>query len=140
MNRRKELQQEYSMKKRTMGVYQIINTRNGKRLVASSNSLDSVWQRERFVLDLGTHMNKALQAEYAASGGADFAFEVLEELKLDDTVRHDYKDIADPEETGANRLVAMGYRDALRRLEERWLSELQSYEPDGYNRRGRSGR
>ncbi|TYP71850.1 GIY-YIG nuclease family protein [Paenibacillus methanolicus] len=135
MDRRKELQHEYGMKKRQMGVYQIINSNNGKRFINSSNSLSSVWQRDRFVLDLGSHMNKSLQAEYSASGGAGFEFEVLEELKLDDTVRHDYKDIADPDGTGANRLVAMGYRDALRRLEEKWLAQLASYEPEGYNRR-----
>ncbi|MFC4102347.1 GIY-YIG nuclease family protein [Paenibacillus xanthanilyticus] len=138
MNRRKELQQEYGAMKRQMGVYQIVNQRNGKRFINSSNSLSAAWQRDRFVLDLGSHMNKSLQAEYSASGGEGFEFEVLEELRLDDSVRHDYKDIADPDGTGSNRLVAMGYRDALRKLEDKWLARLACYEPVGYNRRRRS--
>ncbi|UVI28861.1 GIY-YIG nuclease family protein [Paenibacillus spongiae] len=138
MNRRKELQNEFGMKKRAMGVYQIINRNNGKRFVGSSTTLDSVWKREEFMLQMGTHMNKALQAEWTQSGGVGFEFEVLAQLKLEDDIRHDYKDIILPNGAGLRSDVIQSYRNELKALEELWLEELQPFEPAGYNRRPRA--
>jgi len=137
MNRRKELQNEFGMKKRVMGVYQILNTTNGKRFIASSSTLESAWKRDEFMLMTGSHMNKALQEEWKETGGKDFEFEVLETLKLGDEVRNDYKDITQPEGGGLRRDVVQGYRKELQKLEAKWLEQLQPYEDKGYNRRPR---
>ncbi|BBH21953.1 hypothetical protein Back11_32980 [Paenibacillus baekrokdamisoli] len=134
MNRRKELQNEYGMKQRSMGVFQIVNEKNGKRYIAASPTLDSAWQREKFILDMGSHMNSSLQKEYKEQAGAQFEFQVLEKLKLGDEVRNDYKDIVQEGSTVLNRFAVQSYRDQLRKLEKKWLEELKPYEPDGYNR------
>ncbi|SDX72428.1 GIY-YIG nuclease family protein [Paenibacillus sp. CF384] len=134
MNRRKELQNEYGMKQRAMGVFQIINDRNGKRYIASSPTLDSAWTRQKFSLDMNGHMNTALQEEYRAQAGADFRYEVLEQLSLGEEVRNDYKDTLIPGTEIVDRNALMNYRDSLKRLEKKWLDELQPYEPNGYNR------
>lgn len=136
MNRRKELQNEYGMKKRRMGVFAITNMTNGKRYIASTSTLDSAWQRERFTLTMGSHVNKSLQTDWS-SGEMEFKFEELEALKLGDEVRNDYKDILLPGSAGLRRSVVQSYRDELRKLEQKWLEELQPYEPGGYNRRPR---
>lgn len=138
MNRRKELQNEYGMKKRRMGVFAITNLNNGKRYVASTSTLDSAWQREQFTLTMGSHANKALQTDWNSSELAKFEYEELEALKLGDEVRNDYKDILLPGSDGIRRNVVQSYRDELRKLEQKWLEKLQPYEPDGgYNRRPR---
>ncbi|MFD0716610.1 GIY-YIG nuclease family protein [Paenibacillus sp. GCM10027626] len=138
MNRRKELQNEYGMKKRVMGVFQIVNTNNGKVYVASSPTLESAWTREEFMLKMGGHMNKALQADWNETGGKGFEFEVLEELKLGDEVRNDYKDIKSADGSGGvRREVIQAYRNDLRQLEDKWLEKLQPYDEKGYNRRRR---
>jgi hypothetical protein len=134
MNRRKELQNEYGMKQRSMGVYQIVNEKNGKRYIAASPTLDSAWQRDKFTLDMGSHTNSALQKEYKEQAGAHFVFEELEKLKLGDEVRNDYKDVMQTGTTALNRSAVLAYKDSLRKLEQKWLDEFKPYEPNGYNR------
>ncbi|REE70471.1 hypothetical protein A8990_13025 [Paenibacillus taihuensis] len=134
VNRRKELQNEFGMKQRAMGVYQIVNDRNGKRYIASSSTIESAWQREKFTLDMGGHPNSELQKEYKEQAGADFRFEELERLKLGDEVRNDYKDSLVPGTSILNRSVVQSYREALKKLEQKWLQEQQTYIPNGYNK------
>ncbi|QHW31034.1 GIY-YIG nuclease family protein [Paenibacillus rhizovicinus] len=146
MNRRKELQNEFGVKQRTMGVFQIVNGRNGKRYVASSPTLDSAWQREKFMLDTGSHINSALQSEYKEQAGAAFDFEILEKLEFGDEAGKEGSDGQDGQDgrdsNGAeqpaagvlNRSTVLSYRNALKKLERKWLDELKPYEPAGYNR------
>lgn len=164
MNRRKELQNEFGVKGRTMGVFQIVNKRSGKRYVASSPTLDSAWQREKFMLDAGSHFNSALQGEYRDQAGADFEFEVLEKLEpagpageaggkaagstAGETAGNaageasgEASDKGPHCEAGArpaagalNRSAVLSYRSALKQLERKWLDELRPYGPEGYNR------
>ncbi|GGD46755.1 GIY-YIG nuclease family protein [Paenibacillus nasutitermitis] len=133
MDRRKELQNEFASRKRAMGVFQIRNLANGKRYIATTSTLDSAWQRELFILNMGSHRNSQLQADWKRDGGKQFEFEVLESLKLGDEVRNDYKDITVPG-GGVQRNVVMGYRDALKKLEQKWLDRLQPYDSQGYHK------
>ncbi|WP_219835647.1 GIY-YIG nuclease family protein [Paenibacillus sp. R14(2021)] len=134
MNRRKELQNEFGMKQRAMGIFQITNGRNGKRYVAASPTLDSAWQREKFMLDMGSHLNSSLQADYKEQAGVDFHYEELERLSLAEESGSVNKDALEPRTTALNRGAVQAYRDALKRLEQQWLDKLQPFEPDGYNR------
>jgi hypothetical protein len=133
MDRRKELQNEFAMKKRTMGVFQIRNLGSGKRYIASTSTLDSAWHRERFMLNMGSHINSLLQADWKQDGEKQFEFEVLEPLKLGDEVRNDYKDIKVPG-GGVQRNVVMAYRDELKKLEKKWMDQLMPYDPQGYHK------
>lgn len=114
MNRREELKQMYKEVKPQAGVYQIKNTVNGKVLVGSTLNLKSL-NGKRMELQLGTMMNKALQHEWKEYGEQSFEIEVLEVLEKKKTGFFDAK-------------------DALLKLEEKWLERLQPYGERGYNR------
>jgi DNA-binding CsgD family transcriptional regulator len=113
MDRKKELKQQYKETKIEAGVYQIRNTKNQKLLVESTMNLKSINGR-RFELEMGTHQNKLLQYDLKEFGAETFVIEVLEILEK-------------PEE---------GYfdaKDALKKLKEKWLDQLQPYGERGYN-------
>ncbi|MBM7565908.1 GIY-YIG nuclease family protein [Paenibacillus sacheonensis] len=169
MNRRKDLQNEFGVKGRSMGIFQIVNIRNGKQYVAASPTLDSAWQREKFMLDTGSHLNSALQHDYKNQAGADFHFEILAKLelgvdKLDGSKNSaeaksdagtempgagNRKSEGEPAKSGEdpartelsilNRSAVQSYRDALKKLEQQWLDELKPYGPAGYNRPPQEG-
>lgn len=65
---------------------------------------------------MGKHMNNALQLELNEFGSSAFEIEVLEVLKVKETGYFDED-------------------DALRKLEDKWLEQLQPYDDRGYNKR-----
>ncbi|WP_028548286.1 GIY-YIG nuclease family protein [Paenibacillus sp. UNC451MF] len=115
MNRRKELQMQYKEIKTVAGVYQIKNTQNGKMLIASTPNMNSL-NGKRFSLQMGSHDNKQLQKEWKQYGEAAFVIELLEPLKIEED---------DP---------YFNAKEALGKLEEKWLKELQPFGERGYNR------
>lgn len=88
-----------------MGVYRVRNTASGKSLVGSSVNLPAMLNRQRFQLELGSHPNRELQADWNASGPEAFVFEILDTLPPADEPDYDPK--AD-----------------LRALEEMWREKL----------------
>ncbi|NEW06641.1 GIY-YIG nuclease family protein [Paenibacillus sp. SYP-B3998] len=115
MNRRQELQQQYKETKIEAGVFQVRNTMNGKVWVVSTKNLRSM-NGKRLELEMGTHKNIPLQKEWNECGGDHFVLEVLEVLEV--------------KETGYFDAV-----DALKKLEEKWLEQLQPFDEQGYNKR-----
>lgn len=113
---RKELKEEYKQSPPAMGVYQIRNLINGKLLIGSALNLKGILNSNKFQLNLGSHRNKRLQADWNEFGSDSFAFEVLDKLAATNGVDHDYK----PDVTF---------------LEEIWLEKLEPYESRGYNER-----
>jgi hypothetical protein len=132
---RKELVRQYQEKKREMGVYRIVHRASGRTWVGSSMNLDTVLNRDAFTLDLGSHVNRALQSDWKKYGKDAFDMEILEHLKLDDTVRHDYKDIVTPE--GTKSYVVQDYKRRLAERERHWIQELGCEEPAGYNKKSK---
>ncbi|MEI6285495.1 MAG: DUF2087 domain-containing protein [Bacillota bacterium] len=113
MNRKKELTREYKETALEAGIYRIHNTVAKKNLVVTATDLKTI-NGKRFQLQMGGHMNKALQADWNSYGEAAFEFEVLERL---------------PE----NRDPAFDKKAALKALETKWLEQLQPYDELGYN-------
>jgi group I intron endonuclease len=62
----------------TSGVYQILNTVNGKCYVGSSKNIESRWGQHRSMLDKGTHHNQKLSNAVSKHGIAAFEFSILE--------------------------------------------------------------
>jgi hypothetical protein len=122
-DKQKELKKEYQQGRRQMGVYQIRNLANEKVLLGTLSDLPGILNRHKFALRMGSHQNRALQADWNEAGEGGFAFEVLDELT--------------PSE-GADR----DYRAELEFLEELWLEKLQPYGDRGYNvrKKGREER
>jgi len=83
MKTKKEIKDEYKLKKFPIGVFQIRNTINNKVFIDSSIDLDSIWNRHRFQLNFGIHTNKNLQKEWKQFGEENFVYEILSTLKQD---------------------------------------------------------
>ena len=115
MDRKQELKQQYKETKIEAGVYQIKNTKNEKIFIESTMNLKTI-NGKRFALDMGAYQNKLLQNEWTEFGEEAFVFEVLEILEIPDEGYFDAK-------------------DALKKLREKWLDELQPYGERGYNLR-----
>jgi hypothetical protein len=114
--KKKELKKEYQQTHPPMGVYQIRNTVNGKIFVATSLNLPGALNSSRVQLNAGSHMNRALQADWRELGGDKFAFEILDEL-------------------AATEGPAQNYKEDLAFLEEIWLEKEQPYGERGYNQK-----
>ncbi|MFS0726090.1 GIY-YIG nuclease family protein [Paenibacillus sp. 1P07SE] len=124
MDRRKQLVAEYQQQKREMGIYEIVNKTSGRRYVAASPTLQTVWGKEQFVLSMGTHTNKELQRDWTALGAEQFEFSVVETLKLADDIRNDYKDVKTPE-GDFHRLAADSYKRKLEALLEKHKAQCE---------------
>ncbi|SFG12894.1 hypothetical protein SAMN05660649_00793 [Desulfotomaculum arcticum] len=113
MDRRKELKQQYKEMKTEGGVYQIRNTKNQKVFVAATPNFKTINGRKT-MLRAGGHKNRALQDEWNQFGADAFVFEVLEVLEEKE---EGYFDKA----------------DELKKLEKKWLDQLQPFGERGYN-------
>jgi precorrin-6B methylase 1 len=113
MNRKRELKQQYKEIKIDAGVYQVKNIQNQKVFITSTRNLKTL-NGKLFMLKNGNFTNNKLQQDLNEFGADAFVIEVLEVLKK-------------PEE---------GYfdeKDALKKLEEKWLEKVQPFGEDGYN-------
>ena len=113
MNRRKELQEQAKEVKTEAGVYQIRNERNGKVYIDSTLNLKTI-NGQQFMLQMGSHLNRRLQAEWNEYGESAFVIEVLEILKKEDNPFFNAK-------------------DALAKCLNRWFEKLEPYGDRGYH-------
>ncbi len=111
---RKQLNKEYVERVKPAGVFQVKNMVNGKVLLGSSLNLEGSLNKHRFMLRIGSHTNKTLQADWNEFGETQFIFEILEEVKRKD----------DPN---------FNLKDELTLLEMIWLEKLQPFGERGYN-------
>jgi hypothetical protein len=89
---RKDLIRAYRDADRPMGVFQVAHPDSGVNVVGASVDLDSMLNRQRAQLSMGSHPDKALQREWDTSGGAGFVFEVLDTLDPADDPAYDPSD------------------------------------------------
>lgn len=113
MERKKELKQRYKETPKAAGVYQIKNNKKQKIFIKSTMDLKTM-NGQQFQLEFGSHQNKLLQAEWKKFGKEAFTFEVLEVLKRQENETLDAK-------------------DALKKLEEKWINKLSPFGERGYN-------
>lgn len=114
MNRKEELKQLYKETKVDAGIFQIKNTKNQKIFIASTRNLKTI-NGQQFMLKMGSHINKSLQADWNEFGEDAFTIEVLEILKEKEDGYFDAK-------------------DALKKLEEKWVEKLQPFDERGYHK------
>ncbi len=84
MKTRTQLIKEYEQIIPTAGVFQVLNKRSGKVLIDTSTDVNAKWNRHRFELKLGSHRNKALQADWNAAGEDNFEYTLLSVFDIDD--------------------------------------------------------
>lgn len=81
MSDRKELRREYKESARPAGVYCVRNTVTGTSLVGDTPNLPGMLNRQRFQLEMGSHPDKQLQADWNDLGDKAFDFVVLDRLE-----------------------------------------------------------
>ncbi len=111
---RRELNREYTERVKPAGVYQVKNLANGKVLLGSSLNLEGPLNRHKFMLKIGSHLNKDLQKDWDELGAEKFVFEILEQVLVKE----------DPN---------FNLKDELTLLEMIWLEKLQPFGERGYN-------
>jgi DNA-binding HxlR family transcriptional regulator len=112
----KQLKREYKEAPREAGIFRIANTANGKVYLGSSLNLHGPINKHRFALKMSSHINKALQADFARFGEGAFVFEIVETVKRAD----------DP---------SFNAEDELSLLEEIWIEKEKPFSERGYNDR-----
>ena len=85
MENKKEILRQYKDREIIGGVYIIRNMLNNKILLESAVDLHSIKNRFEFSLKTGSCVSMKLQNDWIKQGGKQFVFEVLEELKKDET-------------------------------------------------------
>lgn len=113
MDKKKELKQQYLEMKTVAGVFLIKNNVNGKMFVDSTRNLKTI-NGLKFSLETRVFNNKQLQLDWKYYGKDAFTIEVLEELKKEDSPYFNEK-------------------EALKKLEEKWLAKLKPFGEIGYN-------
>lgn len=73
-----------------MGVYAIRDRTTGRVRVAASRNVHAAINRIGFELRLGSHPDRALQAEWNSGGAGRFSFEVLELVRERSDAAFDY--------------------------------------------------
>lgn len=114
VDNRKELIQQYKETKIIGGVYQIKNNSNGKIFLTSTPDFKTI-NGKKLSLNMGSFMNKELQAEWKTYGEESFSFDILEALE--------------EKETGY-----FNKKDELKKLLEKWMDSLKPYGEKGYHR------
>lgn len=116
MTNKKELKKEYKRTLQPMGIYQIKNLVNTKIFLGSSKNLEGKLNSIRFQLEMGSHMNRELQADFNKLGKEKFSFAIIDKLEPKE----------DPD---------YNYTDDLKVLEDMWIDKLQPFEEKGYHKR-----
>jgi hypothetical protein len=78
---RKALLRQYKETPRPAGIFAVRNVAEDRLLIGVSTDLPGMLNRQRFQLEMGSHPDKALQADWNRLGADAFAFEVLDELE-----------------------------------------------------------
>jgi len=86
---RKELVRKVMETPRPAGLYAVRNVRTGRLLLGSTPDLDGMLNRQRFQLEMGSHPDKDLQADWNELGADEFAFGILDRLDLKDDANID---------------------------------------------------
>lgn len=83
---------QYKENPRPAGVFGVRNTAENVLLLGVSADLPGMLNRQRFQLEMGSHPDKALQADWVRLGPDAFVIEVLDELEMPKEPGHDPRD------------------------------------------------
>jgi hypothetical protein len=115
---RKALRREYKETVRPAGVFAVRNIVDDILFVGASSDLPSMFNRQRFQLDMNAHPDKRLQTDWKRLGPDAFSFEVLDRLEAPEDPQADLRrDLATLRDMWLTKLAAEG--QALYSMPER---------------------
>lgn len=89
---RKARRREYKETPLPAGVFQVRNTVAAKSFIGASPNAPGKLNGQRFQLEMGSHPDRELQADWNALGPDAFTFEVVDLLEMDDDPAYDPAD------------------------------------------------
>jgi hypothetical protein len=106
---RKALRRQYKETARPAGVFGVRNVVDSVLLVGVSSDLPSMLNRQRFQLQVGSHPDNSLQADWQRLGPDSFSFEVIDRLEASEDPETDRRrDLATLLELWTAKLEAEG--------------------------------
>ncbi|WP_309092546.1 GIY-YIG nuclease family protein [Phenylobacterium sp.] len=102
---RRQRVRDYKEKKTVAGIYALRCPAADAVWVGVSQNIDAQENSIKFVLRMGSHPNRDIQAALRAHGGGAFSYEVLERIEEPD-------------------LTPLGLSDLLKRRERHWVEAL----------------
>lgn len=87
---KKKIKEEYKNTIPPKGIYIIKNNKNGRVFLGSTLNLHGVLNRNRFILNMGSHKNERLQKDWKTFGEETFTLEIVETLKIHDDPKYNY--------------------------------------------------
>lgn len=115
MKSRKDIVREYKERKHPAGIFIVRNTANGRFLLGSSLNIEGPLNKHKFMLQIGSHRNTEMQADWKEFGTDAFTFEILETVEPSDR-------------------EGFNIDEELQLLEEIWIEKLEPFGEKGYNR------
>lgn len=102
---RRQRVRDYKEKRTVAGIYALRCAAADAVWVGASQNIEAQENSVRFVLRMGSHPNRDIQAALRAHGGEAFAYEVLERIDEPD-------------------LTPLGLTDLLKRRQRHWVEAL----------------
>jgi hypothetical protein len=115
---RKSRIRDYKENPPAAGVFGVRNTATGRLLIGHTANLPGMLNRQRFQLEMGSHPDRELQADWSAQGPDSFEFDVLDELET------------------SGDLTPQDLADELAVLHRLWLERLAGRDLYPQSRRG----
>jgi hypothetical protein len=112
---KKKLKEEYKNMVQPMGVFVIRNKQSGKVLLCSSLNLKNIYEKNKMMLNMGSHFNTPLQEEWKALGEDAFEYVILESIEPKEDPNYNYS-------------------EDLEILEMLWIDKYQPFEEKCYNK------
>jgi len=82
--RQTALKAAYRQQAPALGIIALRHLPSGYALLERSRNAPGALNRHRFELNLGTHRNARLQADWRRDGAASFRFDIIDSVKLPD--------------------------------------------------------
>ncbi|MBM2817263.1 MAG: hypothetical protein HW421_4025 [Ignavibacteria bacterium] len=112
---KKKLREDYKNIIHPKGIFIIKNLKNGKVFLGGTLNLHGVLDKNKFVLNMGSHYNKQLQEDWKEYGSESFSFEIAETLPLKEDANYNYD-------------------EDLKIMEMLWVDKFRPTEQNCYNK------
>ena len=112
---KKKLKEEYKNIVPPKGVFVIRNKQTGKVFLGSSLNLKNQFEQFKIMLNMGNHINSALQSDWTSYGEENFEYEVLETLEIKQEIDYNYS-------------------EDLEILEMLWIDKFKPFSENCYNK------
>lgn len=112
---KKKLKEEYKNLVHPKGIFIIKNEKTGKVFLGSSMNLHGILEKNRLMLNMGSHFITPLQSDWKEHGENSFTLEIVETLELKDDPNYDYN-------------------DDLELLEMIWIEKYRPFDKNCYNK------